>query len=477
VAWPVEARLGRGRRCAVTLAGACAVVRVSWRGVPWALLAAGVVFALAPYLGPLPGRDGCVTQGGSGDCGVGRALESVSGLVVSRDGRHVYAAIRDSGAVAAFRRDGRTGALRQLAGRRGCAGGAPADGCAAARNLAGARALTLSPDGRSVYVATAGGLAVLARDRRSGALRQLAGREGCVTDSGRQGCAAGRAVASALWVAAGREGRSLYLLGRSDAVAVFRRDPRTGAVRQPRGARGCVRESRPGLPLLGCASGRGLGATRAAAITRSGKTLYIGGLDGTVTTFRRDPRSGAIAQLPGRRGCLASSGLSGCAPVRGLHGPHSLTLGPGERDLYVTVSLAVDPQSGFVLLRRDRRDGSLTQPAGQAGCMNADGSSSCATGRGLRGAHSLELDPSGRRAVLASELPTGSLALFARDPRSGRLRQLDGAGGCLNADGAEGCSVVPALRGAHLIAPAPGWRQIYVPLIDGDGVVALRVRR
>ena len=355
-------------------------------------------------------------------------------------------------------------------------GGGPADGCAAGRNLAGARALTLSRDGRSVYVASAGGLAILARDRRSGALRQLAGRDGCVTESAREGCAAGRAVASALWVTAGREGRSLYLLGRSDAVAVFRRAPRSGAVRQPRGAGGCVRESRPGLPLLGCAPGRGLGATRAAAITLSGRTLYVGGLDGAVTTFRRDPRSGAIAQLPGRRGCVASSGLADCAPVRGLHGPHSLTLGPGERDLYVTVSLAVDPQSGVVMLRRNRRDGSLIQPPGQAGCVNADGSSGCATGRGLRGAHSLELDPSGRRAVVASEFPTGSLVLFARDPRTGGLRQRGGARGCLNADGAEGCRVVPGLRGAHLIAPAPRWRQIYVPLIDGDGVVALRVQ-
>jgi hypothetical protein len=171
-------------------------------------------------------------------------------LVVSRDGRHVYAAVRDSGAVAAFRRDRRTGALRQLAGRRGCLGGAAADGCAAARNLDGARALTLSRDGRSVYVASARGLAVLARDRRSGALRQLAGRDGCVTVSGRQGCAAGRAVASALWVAAGREGRSLYLLGRSDAVAVFRRDPRSGAVRQqnPDSAWTTCRSGRPLSP-------------------------------------------------------------------------------------------------------------------------------------------------------------------------------------------------------------------------------------
>jgi hypothetical protein len=161
--------------------------------------------------------------------------------------------------------------------------------------------------------------------------------------------------------------------------------------------------------------------------------------------------------------------------VRGLHGPHSLTLGPGERDLYVAVSLGVDPQSGVVLLRRDPRDGSLTQPPGRAGCVNADGSSGCSTGRGLRGAHSLELVPSGRRALVASEFPTGSIALFARDPRSGGLRQLAFARGCLNADGAEGCGVVPALRGAHLIVPAPGWRHIYVPLIDGNGILALRV--
>ena len=196
-----------------------------------------------------------------------------------------------------------------------------------------------------------------------------------------------------------------------------------------------------------------------------------------MTAFRRNPRSGTIEQLPGRRGCLASSGQTGCARVRGLHGPHSLTLGPGERDLYVSVSLAVDSQSGVVLLRRDPSDGSLAQPAGRAGCVNADGSSGCATGRALRGAHSLELDPRGRRAVVASEFPTGSVAVFRRDPISGSLHQLGGARGCLNADGAEGCAVTEALRGAHLIVPAPGWRQIYVPLVDGNGVLALGVRR
>jgi 6-phosphogluconolactonase (cycloisomerase 2 family) len=436
-----------------------------------ALLAAGLAL-VAPYLTPLSGQQSCVTQGGAGGCQAGRALDKVSGLVASRDGRNVYAAVRESGAVAAFRRDRRTGALRQLDGSAGCVGGGPADGCAPGRNLTGARALALSSDGHSVYVAGAGGLAVLARDPRTGALRQLDGAAGCASESGQDGCADGRAVSTALWVVPGREGRSVYLLGRSDAVAVFRRDPRTGAVHQRTGARGCVREAR--LRSLGCAPGRGVGAGRAAAITRSGRTLYVGGLDGAVTTFRRDPRSGTIAQLPGRRGCLAPH-IAGCARVRGLHGPHSLTLGPGQRELYVAVSLAVDAQSGVVLLRRDPRDGSLSQPRGHAGCVNADGSSGCATGRALRGAHSLELDPSGRRALVASEFPTGSIAVFARDPRSGGLRQLAGARGCLNADGAQGCGVVAALKGAHLIVPAPGWHQIYVPLVDGNGVLALSV--
>jgi hypothetical protein len=430
-----------------------------------AFLAAAFALIGAPY--------SCVTKDGAGVCESGRALDKVSGLVVTRDGRNAYAAVRDGGAVVAFRRDRRTGVLHQLDGTDGCLGGAPADGCAPARNLGGARALTLSPDGRGVYVAGAGGLAVLARDPHTGALRQLSGRRGCVTESGQEGCADGRAVSTALWVAAGREARSVYLLGRSDAVAIFRRDPRTGAVRQRAGALGCVREARP---FLRCARGRGVGATRAAAITRSGRTLYVGSLDGAVTTFRRNQRSGTIVQLSGRRGCLAPH-LAGCAPVRGLHGPHSLTLGPGERDLYVTVSLAVDPQSGVVLLRRDPRDGSLTQPRGRAGCVNADGSSGCAIGRGLRGAHSLELDRSGRQVLVASEFPSGSIALFARDPRSGGLRQLSARRGCLNADGAEGCGVVAPLRGAHLIVPAPGWHQIYVPLIDGNGVLALRVTR
>jgi hypothetical protein len=440
-----------------------------------ALLVVGLALASGAFLQPLPGREGCVSQGGAGECAVGRALERVSGLALSPDGRFAYAAVRDSGAVAVFARDRRTGALRQLEGLGGCLGGTPSDGCTPARNLVGARTLSLSPDGRSAYVAGAGGLAVFARDERTGALRQLPGRLGCVTESGQEGCATGRAVAAALWVTAGREGRSVYLLGRSDAVAVFRRDRSTGALSQRAGARGCVRESRPGLPLLGCAPGRGLGATRAATITRSGSTLYVGGLDGALATFRRDPRNGTIAQLSGRRGCMASSGHRGCAGARGLHGPHSLTLGRGERDLYVAVSLAIDRQSGLVLLRRDPRDGSLTQPPGRNGCVNAGGSSGCATGRGLRGAHSLVLDPSGRRALVAAEFPTGSIAVFARRPRSGRLKQLGGARGCLNADGAEGCTVVPALRGAHLIVPAPGWRHVYVPLVDGNGVLALRV--
>ena len=52
---------------------------------------------------------GCVTSGAAADCARGRALNGVSSVVVSPDGRHVYAAAFGSNAVSVFRRVTRTG--------------------------------------------------------------------------------------------------------------------------------------------------------------------------------------------------------------------------------------------------------------------------------------------------------------------------------------------------------------------------------
>ena len=87
-------------------------------------------------------------------CADGRALEGAASLAVSRDGRNVYVAAAASNAVAILRRDPRTGALRQLAGKAGCisetgTGGACRDGT----GLWGAAAVAVPPDGRHAYAA------------------------------------------------------------------------------------------------------------------------------------------------------------------------------------------------------------------------------------------------------------------------------------------------------------------------------------
>ena len=79
------------------------------------------------------------------------------------------------------------------------------DGCVSASGLGGAcakgaalvepRSLGLSPDGKNLYfpATTAAAIAVFSRDPTSGALRQLAGTSGCISRSGTKGtCAVGQ---------------------------------------------------------------------------------------------------------------------------------------------------------------------------------------------------------------------------------------------------------------------------------------------
>jgi 6-phosphogluconolactonase (cycloisomerase 2 family) len=79
--------------------------------------------------------------------------------------------------------------------------------------------------------------------------------------------------------------------------------------------------------------------------------------------------------------------------------------------------------------------GSLSQPAGGAGCTTEDGKSNavdaqCADGRGLFGAEALTLSPDGKFAYTYS-YETGAIAILSRDPATGVLTQADDAGACV----------------------------------------------
>ena len=94
--------------------------------------------------------------------------------------------------------------------------------------LAGAVSVAVSNDRRNVYAAAEGSNAVAAflRDKKTGALTQLPGAAACTSESGTAGlCADGTALVEARAVAVTRNGRSAYVASStSDAVAAFERD-------------------------------------------------------------------------------------------------------------------------------------------------------------------------------------------------------------------------------------------------------------
>ena len=140
----------------------------------------------------LTGADGCMgpigyTPTTGPACATGHGLLNAAAVVVAPDQKNVYVASSmspeggGSNAVLTFTRDTATGALTQT----GCISDDGGDGrpgsdglCTDGDVLAGANAIAISPDGKSVYAAAAAqsGLAVFARDPETGALTQT----GCV---------------------------------------------------------------------------------------------------------------------------------------------------------------------------------------------------------------------------------------------------------------------------------------------------------
>ena len=98
-----------------------------------------------------------------------------------------------SGGVRAAEAGATTGALTQKPGVAGCWSAAGL--CSPGTGLAGARSVTVSPDGRSAYAASQGGSAVSVFDRAAdGTLTQKPGTAGCISETGAGPCVDGTAL-------------------------------------------------------------------------------------------------------------------------------------------------------------------------------------------------------------------------------------------------------------------------------------------
>jgi DNA-binding beta-propeller fold protein YncE len=412
----------------------------------------------------VPGSPSCLRDGGGEGCRAGRALKYASWVTVSGDGRSVYVGAPDSRAVAVFARAPRTGALVQLRGRAGCVAEGGADGCAPGRALSAARPVVVAPEGRTVYAGTSSGVAVFARDPATGVLGQLPGRAGCVGEVAREGCAIGRGVAGVRALTVSQDGRFLYVATNgSNTVTVFARLRGSGALRQLPGAAGCLSDR----PRVGCGPGRGLNGGRGIALSPDQRFVYVPAEAGdSVAVLARSPRTGALRQLPGQAGCLQASGKGGCARVRALANPHELVLSPDGRFVYV----AADDSNGVAVLARSAATGTLRQLPGRAGCVQEGGHDGCTAGRALRDAHSLALTPDGRILYVVGN-GSDAIAVFAVDQRTGVLHQLQGRRGCVGPPAR--CTPTPGLDGVHQVAVSPNGRDVYAASEVANTVVTL----
>jgi DNA-binding beta-propeller fold protein YncE len=287
------------------------------------------------------GTAGCVSETGSGGlCAHGVALDGARSVVVSPDGGNVYLVADISGAVAIFDRAG-NGTLTQKSGTAGCVsdtgtGGACVDGVA----LNTAYSVAVSPDGANVYVASKVSAAVTVFDRSGqGSLTQKASPAACVAETGGGVCADGLALKSASGVTVSPDGKNVYVASNiSNAVAVFDRAS-NGSLTQKAGAAGCI-----GFDIsLGCSlGGRGLGGAVSIVISPDGRSAYVAGSFDTIVALDRSA-DGTLVGKSGVR-CISETGVPVCADGTALVIPIAIAISPDGANVYVAsfTSDAVD---------------------------------------------------------------------------------------------------------------------------------------
>ena len=422
----------------------------------------------------LPGSSGCIVNRSkkpSGPCATARALDEPGpfmgsrAIAVSPDGRNVYVASSASDAIAIFKRNRRTGTLRQQKGTTGCIAAKGAAGCAPAIGLDGPNSVAVSPDGLNVYATSrdAGTVTTFARAPATGALVQLPGAAGCLSGPPLPGCGSGRALFGPDVVVASPDGKNVYagsFFG--NEIAVFGRNPTTGALAQPAEAAGCIAET----SVEGCALGIALKSPEGMAISADGASVYAAtAVSNALVTLARNASTGALTQALDGSGCVVEAALANCTTGRELAGANAVAVGPGDESVYVT-SLFSNSVTSFA---RSASTGALAQLPGTGGCLIFLRAAGCSFGRALQSPEGLVVSPDGRN-VYAAAFSSDAIAVLDRGKTSGAVAQKPGKAGCLAPRSLPGCSRGRALDGVGSLAFSPDGRFLYSTAAESDAV-------
>jgi hypothetical protein len=443
-----------------------------WRVVMMAQLLAGIWTAsvLPPTLGasvpsgalaPVRGKGSCLTsRSPPSPCLEVRAMRGPGRPAFSPDGRNAYVPASGSKSVVVLRRKGAQ--LVQAPGAAGCLQASAKRGCRASPNLIGpATDAAVSPDGHHVYVLAWRSIAAYVRNASTGALTPVSGTGGCLSVDGRGGCAPFRGVVGRLPLLDGslviaRDGRTVYASSVTGSILVLRRDRVTGTLEQLRGERGCIADR-----IAGCAQGPVDADAATLAMSANDRAVYAFGIF-HYGSFARDRHTGALGHFtPGH--------------LRSLTAVDALAVAPDGRDVYA-YSYGV-----ITTLKPDVHSGALRQQSGAQSCVASPKEVSelnCGPAIGLGCQESLAISPDGRHVYAGTGCGfPGAVAAFARDRRTGALRQLPDGAGCLEPIRTRRCAVGPVRSTPALAISSDGCLVLLSVAGDRNDLLAPLSRR
>jgi DNA-binding beta-propeller fold protein YncE len=420
-----------------------------------ALAVAAVALAATGDLGP----KGCIDDNDTGPDTCFKSADGLDGaraVAVSPDGTSVYVASARDDAIVRFDRDPATGALTP----RGCVqdNDTGTDGCGkSADGLRVPFSIAVSPDGASVYVASRGDSAItrFKRNTSTGALIP----KGCIddNDTGTDACAEGTdGLSDANGVAVSPDGESVYAVSISDSAIVrFDRNTNSGALTP----KGCIEDDDTGSG--DCAdSTNGLGGAFSVAVSPDGTSVYATALDDSaIVRFDRDPANGKITA----KDCVddIATGPDSCEDeVDDLGGAFGVAVSPDGGSVYVTASGA------DALVRFNRKsNGKLTSK----GCVMDDAASGfCAdTADGLGTPTGVAVSPDGASVYVGATIDD-DVAILKRTA-SGALTPK----GCVDDDTGPGncAQTTDGLNGAAGVAVSPDGTSVYAVSVLDQAIV------
>jgi hypothetical protein len=427
-----------------------------------ALFPASAGAATGGGLKQLVGTKGCIVDETStpSGCEHARAMQGTGDVVVTPDGRNVYVSATSKDAIVAFDRNPATGELTQKTGITGCyttnSTVATSDSCnllAPPDNLAltTPTALAASPDGLNLYVVTNSG--------RLTSFNRAA--DGSLAYNDTSNYSGTGATLSAVTVSP--DGASVYIggTGAGGAVGWYRRSTTPGPTLGDIGSG--FAQCFGGV----CSTEQNFGAaTTALAVTPDGKELVIGLSTNTVVLgWDRDTSVGGNlgrltpSSTPSR--CVSDSDLSGTCQVRaGMNAVQSLALADNGATVHV------GSQYGLATIGRNTSTNALTpDTAGNcfaypsstfSGCTAMPGTDCCTT---FYPARDLVATPDGRNLYLGTEPASAGIFGFTRS--GGNVTIKPAPLGCTNTPGSEGCTTFRQGNRTQALAASNDNRNLY----------------